>query len=268
MSNDSIGKTILVALAVCVIWSLLVSTAAITLKPIQDQNKKIEKMKNIIAVGGLMDVDKDIEDIYKGHIDSRIVDLETGKYLPKDNQVGLLNPEVYNIKKVAKDPELGKLIPRNKDRARIRRMPKFVPVYFVKKDEKVSRIIFPVYGSGLWSTMYGFIALDRDLNTIKGFTFYEHGETPGLGGEVDNPQWKALWKGKLVFDENNRLRIEVIKGKVDILKLESKYQVDGLSGSTLTTNGVNNLVRFWLGEDGFAMFIQELRRGGFDGKVQ
>jgi Na+-transporting NADH:ubiquinone oxidoreductase subunit C len=268
MSDDSIGKTILVALAVCAVWSLLVSTAAVTLKPIQDQNKKIEKMRNIIDVGGLQELDKDIEDIYWDRIDSRIVELETGTFLPKEKQVGLLNPDVYEIKKIAKDSELGRSIPQSRDRARIRRMPKFIPVYFVKKDQKVDRIILPVYGSGLWSTMYGFIALDRDLRTIEGFTVYEHGETPGLGGEVDNSGWKSLWKGKLAFDENNRLQVEVIKGKVDTSKLESKYQVDGLSGSTLTTNGVNNLVRFWLGEDGFGIFIQKLRRGGLDGKVQ
>ena len=265
MSNDSIGKTILVALAICAVWSLLVSTAAVTLKPIQEQNRRIEKMKNILDVGNLLDGVKDIEDIFANQIDSRIVELKTGKFLPPGKQIGLLKSGEYDIKKVARDPLLGKPVPSGLDKARIRRMPKFIQVYFVKKGEEISRVILPIYGSGLWSTMYGFIALDKDLRTIRGFTFYEHGETPGLGGEVDNPAWKALWKGKLVFDENNNLEIQVIKGKVDTSKIESKYQVDGLSGSTLTTNGVNNLVRFWLGEYGFGKFLQELRQGGIDG---
>ena len=267
MGNDSIGKTILVALAVCVVWSLLVSTAAVTLKPIQDHNRKIEKMRNIIDVSGLQVKDKNIEKLFRNRIEARIVELETGRFLTESEQVGLLNPEVFDIKKVSRDSKLGEPIPPEKDKARIRRMPRFLPVYFVLKEGKVNRIILPVYGSGLWSTMYGFIALDRDLRTIEGFTFYEHGETPGLGGEVDNPKWKSIWQGKLAFDETNRLRIEVIKGKVDTSKLESKYQVDGLSGSTLTTNGVNNLVRFWLGENGFGPFIEEIRKGGLDGKV-
>jgi Na+-transporting NADH:ubiquinone oxidoreductase subunit C len=268
MSNDSIGKTILVALAICVVWSLLVSTAAVVLKPIQLQNEKIEKMKNILDVGNLLKRGEDIENIFNSRIDARIVDLRSGKFLPREKQIGLLKPADYDIKKVARDPELGESIPSDIDKARIRRMPIFIQVYFVKEEGNVSRIILPVYGSGLWSTMYGFIALDRDLRTIKGFTFYEQGETPGLGGEVDNPAWKALWKGKLAFDENDNLQIEVIKGKVDISKIQSKYQVDGLSGSTLTTNGVNNLVRFWLGEHGFGKFLRELRKGGLDGQDQ
>lgn len=267
MSNDSIKKTILVALAICAVLSLLVSTAAITLKPIKEQNKRIEKMRNILVVGDLLIREKDIEKVFQNRIESRIVDLKTGEFLAQDKQVGLLDTSGYDIKKVAHDPELGESVPQNIDKARIRRMPKFIQVYLVKEGEKVSRVILPVYGSGLWSTMYGFIALDRDLRTIRGFTFYEHGETPGLGGEVDNPSWKAQWKGKLAFDENGNLEIEVIKGKVDTSRLEAQYQVDGLSGSTLTTNGVNNLVRFWLGEHGFGKFLQELRKGGIDGKV-
>lgn len=267
MSNDSIGKTILVALAVCAVWSLLVSTAAVALKPIQDQNKKIEKMRHIVKMGGIQAPDKEIEAVYRSRIESRIVELKTGGFLSESKQKGLLDPESYDLKKVARDSELGKPIPANKDKARIRRMPRFMPVYLVSKGEGIDRIVLPVYGSGLWSTMYGFIALDRDLKTIQGFTFYEHGETPGLGGEVDNPAWKAIWQGKLAFDNENQLRIQVLKGKVDTSKLESRYQVDGLSGSTLTTNGVNNLVRFWLGEEGFGPFIAEIRKGGLDGQV-
>ncbi len=131
-------------------------------------------------------------------------------------------------------------------------------VYIVVEEGKTSKFILPIYGRGLWSTMYGFMALDRDLKTIRGFTFYEHGETPGLGGEVDNPRWKATWEGKRAFDDEWNLKIQVIKGRVDSSSSEAIYQVDGLSGSTITTRGVNNLVRFWLGEDGYGPFLKKL----------
>ena len=74
-------------------------------------------------------------------------------------------------------------------------------------------VMVPIEGNGLWSTLYGFLALDADTRTVVGITFYEHKETPGLGGEVDNPRWKALWPGRKAFlDEGYAPKIEVIKG--------------------------------------------------------
>jgi Na+-transporting NADH:ubiquinone oxidoreductase subunit C len=265
MSNESIGKTIVVALGVCIVWSLLVSTAAVTLKPRQEMNRKLDKLKNVLIAGDLLVKDKSIEEIFGEKITSRVVEIETGEFLPAEKQIGLLDPEDYNIKRVAADGELGVAIPADKDQARIRRKPKFVQIYFVRDADLTSKIILPIYGQGLWSKLYGFVALDRDLQTIQGFTFYEHGETPGLGGEVDNPSWKAQWKGKMAFDDENNLRIQVLKGKVDTSRSEAIYQVDGLSGSTLTTNGINNLVRFWLGDQGYGPFLNKLREEGIDG---
>jgi Na+-transporting NADH:ubiquinone oxidoreductase subunit C len=110
----------------------------------------------------------------------------------------------------------------------------------------------------LWSTLYGFLALDSDLKTIRGITFYEHGETPGLGGEVDNPRWKAQWKGKMAYDDNMKILIEVLKGQVDPTSPQAGHQIDGLGGSTITTRGVHNLVRFWLGENGYKPFLSNI----------
>ncbi len=132
-------------------------------------------------------------------------------------------------------------------------------VYKVIQNSIIEQYIFPIYGKGLWSTMWGFISLEKDLHTIRGLTFYEQGETPGLGGEVDNPDWKKIWVGKKAFDTRGKLRIKVIKGEVDPSSPEAKYQVDGLSGSTLTTRGVNNLVRFWLGKHGYGPFLERLK---------
>lgn len=265
MSNDTVGKTIIVALGICFVWSLLVSTAAVTLQPRQEQNKRLEKIKNILMVSDLYEQGVDIEKIFTEKVDPAVIDLATGQPLPADRQKGLLAPAEYEIKEVSRHPKYSEAIPGNKDTAGIKRKPKYGLLYYVREDGRVSKIIIPVFGKGLWSTLYGFVALDRDLRTIRGITFYDHGETPGLGGEVDNPRWKAKWDGKLAFDENWDLKIEVIKGEVDTSRSDAKYKIDGLSGSTLTTKGVNELVRFWLGSEGYGHFLKKLREEGIHG---
>ncbi len=97
---------------------------------------------------------------------------------------------------------------------------------------------------------------------MRGFSFYEHGETPGLGGEVDNPNWKQQWPGKKVYDEQGKLRITVLKGTVDRNAPDAVYQADGLAGSTLTARGVDNLLKYWLGADGYRPFIEQLQQRG------
>jgi len=121
-------------------------------------------------------------------------------------------------------------------------------------------VILPIKGYGLWSTLYGFIALESDLKTVAGIGFYEHTETPGLGGEVDNPKWKASWVGKRAYNSDG-LALEVIKGKVDLARDGADSQIDGLAGATLTTKGVDNLVKYWLGQQGFKPFIDNLKTG-------
>jgi Na+-transporting NADH:ubiquinone oxidoreductase subunit C len=96
---------------------------------------------------------------------------------------------------------------------------------------------------------------------VVGFGFYQHAETPGLGGEVDNPLWKGLWKGKTLFDGDGELAVEIIKGGIDPQSPKAEHQVDALAGATLTSNGVNNLLHFWLGENGFGPFLEKLNKG-------
>ena len=103
----------------------------------------------------------------------------------------------------------------------------------------------------------GYLALESDFKTIIGLEFFDHKETPGLGGEIDNPKWKAIWKGKEIYSDSGDVLISVIKGSVDKSSEEAKYQVDGLSGATITSNGVTNLLSFWLGEMGYGPLINE-----------
>ena len=196
MSAESKQKIIGVALGVCIVCSILVSTAAVSLNAIQQKNKKLDKIKNILQAGNLMDKGSNINEIYNKYVDGDIINLETGEQLSEEEYPGDLTVEDFEIKAVASDPELGKTIPSSQDIAQIKRMPKYMSVYFVREEGEIKEIILPIYGKGLWSTMYGFIALGSDLRTIEGFSFFEHGETPGLGGEVDNPGWKKTWQGK------------------------------------------------------------------------
>ena len=120
----------------------------------------------------------------------------------------------------------------------------------------------PIKGYGLWSTLHGFLALESDLKTVVGLGYYEHAETPGLGGEVDNPSWKAKWVGKEVFGDNNEIMIKVVKGAVDSASPKAKYQMDGLSGATLTSRGVENMLQYWLSDQGFGPYFDKVRATG------
>ncbi|MEN8152603.1 MAG: Na(+)-translocating NADH-quinone reductase subunit C [Acidobacteriota bacterium] len=255
MATDTIKKTIGVALGVCLVSSILVSLAFVQLKPIQDKNAELDKLKNILEAGGLKtDGKTDIRKLYKDRIEPVIIELKTGDIVTELSEE--IKPDNFDIETLAKDPKFSSKIPADKDMADIKRRPDYMIVYNVKNSDSTGSIekrIFPMYGRGLWSTMYGLLALDKDMSTIRGFTFYKHEETPGLGGEVDNPRWKGLWKDKVAFHltgDKTDLKIEVIKGIVEKGKPGSESKIDGLSGSTLTTRGINNLVRFWLGFDG------------------
>ena len=125
----------------------------------------------------------------------------------------------------------------------------------------ISKVILPVHGPGLFSTLYGLLALEGDFSTVAGLTYYEHGDTPGLGGEVGNPDWQALWVGKAVFDDDGDVRLEVVKGSVDAASPNAIHQVDGLSGATLTSQGVTNMMQYWLGADGFGPFLARMESG-------
>ncbi|MGD8842806.1 MAG: NADH:ubiquinone reductase (Na(+)-transporting) subunit C, partial [Gammaproteobacteria bacterium] len=137
-------------------------------------------------------------------------------------------------------------------------LPNLVAVYLKMDGEKMSQIIIPVEGLGLFGKMYGFLALDSDTTTVRGIAFYENRETPGLGGEVTNPRWTALWSGRHAYDENWRPSITLVKGNAGPPQ-QDPYHVDALSGATMTSNGVTHMLHFWLGEHGFGPFLHNLR---------
>ncbi len=253
--NESVKKTLLVTLVLCVVCSVVVATAAVTLRPLQAANQALDRKQNILAAAGLLQAGVNVEEQF-GRVETRLVDLETGKF------TDALDPLNYDQRKASRDPALSVRVPQDQDIAKIQRRVKYAQVYVVAApDGGIGKVILPVKGYGLWSTLHGFIALEPDLNTVAGIGFYEHAETPGLGGEVDNPAWKASWHGKQLYDVNGNIVLKVIKGRADSSRPESVYQIDGLSGATLTSRGVQNLIQYWLGDQGFAPFLANLRAG-------
>jgi len=250
---ESGGRTLLVAFMVCLVCSAVVASATVLLRPIQESNQKADRIRNIIEVSGLLDEGLTTEQAVE-RIESRLVELATG------DEVDVMDPETFNIARAGKDHTISTALARSEDVAQIRREPHYLPVYRIVGDNgELKILILPVYGYGLWSTMYGFLALEGDLRTVQGLRFYQHAETPGLGGEIDNPKWRAQWEGKVLFDDEWRVQVELVRGSIESATSEALHQVDALAGATITSRGVENLLKFWLSDKGYGLYLSRLR---------
>lgn len=259
-ASSSTKKTFFVAFLLCSVCSVVVSSSTVFLRPIQKENKALDVKKNLLISAGLITdqtaTKENITSSWKKVIPQIIV-LKSG--LPTTE----VDVTTFNPITAVKDPLMAVRIEKKKDISGIKIKSRLDKVYYIKSlDGSVDSIVLPIRGKGLWSTLYGFIALDSKLELIKGLGFYQHGETPGLGGEIDNPSWKASWVGKTPFDGDLSPIIEVIKGKVIPSSSKASSQIDGLAGATLTSRGVSNLVKYWLGDDGFGPFLKNFKKKG------
>ena len=249
MSNDRIGKILTVTVLLCLICSVVVSTAAIGLRSLQYENARLDRYKSILSVAGLYTDSIPFEVLFK-QIEVRVIRLDSGLFAAVDPSRLLADGTAYRA------------LERGEDIARIRKVPELALVYLARdENDDLDKVVLPVYGYGLWSTLYGYLALEKDGQTVFGLQFYDHAETPGLGGEVDNPKWQRLWRGKRLYDDQGRPALTVIKGKVVADAPGAPYQVDGLSGATLTSIGVGHLIRFWSGDLGYGAFLERMQRG-------
>jgi len=253
--QHSTGYIIGFAAAVCLVASLFVAGSAVGLKDRQDANKLLDLQKKVLTVSGLMTADdglsvEEITRLYASSIRPKAIDLKSGALTPE------IDPDVFDQLKASRDEELSFEAPTNL--SKIRRLPNNALVFDVVENGELKALIFPIEGYGLWGTLYGYIALAPDARTVVGITFYKHKETPGLGGEVDNPRWKARWPGRLAFNERGKVVLGVKKGVAGTVE-EDPYNVDGLSGATITSRGVTNLLRFWLGENGYGPYLTGYR---------
>ncbi|KZX69216.1 NADH:ubiquinone reductase (Na(+)-transporting) subunit C [Vibrio sp. HI00D65] len=252
-NNDSIKKTLFVVIALSLVCSIIVSTAAVVLKPKQQNNAVLDQQTKILEVAGV-DLEGNIPALYAENIEPRLVDFATGDFVDGD-------ASAYDQRKAAKDPAQSIKLSAEDDIAKILRRANTGTVYLVKDGAETTKVIIPVHGNGLWSMMYAFVAVETDGNTVSGITYYEQGETPGLGGEVENPTWRAQFVGKKLFDENHKPAIKVVKGGAPE---GTEHGVDGLSGATLTSVGVQHTFDFWLGDMGFGPFLAKVRDGGLN----
>lgn len=275
-NKDSLPNTLIVATVLCLVCSTLVSVAAVGLKSIKDRNILLDRKSNILAVAGFeSDQIKSaggIDELFKSRFDARIIDLATGNDAVDQCKAAMegagkvLDDVVGDYdqlwaSKSKKDQDWGKKndkepiclrLEKKADIAGIKYRENFSHVFILKSESgAVDKYVFPVRGMGLWSMMRGYLAVEPDLQTVAGLTFYEQGETPGLGGEIVNEQWKAKWTGKQIYSDGEVL-LEVCKGD----QTNNEYGVDALSGATITSNGVTKMIDYWMGPDGFGPFIK------------
>ena len=257
MSKDSSIKAILVVLVTAIICSSLVSAAVVVLRPIQLNNQLLDRSRNIMALTGLLPAGGVLEDdemleLFKS-LDTRMVDIDAGRFETD------LDPNTFDVRRAANDPELGVAVPGNEDLASIGRRSRYATVYMVWNDDELDRVILPVRGTGMWSMLYGYIALESDFTTIAGMSFYEQNETPGLGDQITHAHWLEQWRGKQVYDDQGEPRFNVSEGAVDPGSVHARFQVDALTGATVTANSVTGLVRYWFGPHGYHDVLEHMK---------
>lgn len=236
----------IIPLIACIACAVIVSVTAVSVRPEQNLNIENEKKLKILAAAGIVtdEVEKEFS-----KIETLYVDFASNQLVQVENN--------YDHIKASASVEASSIVPKDQDIAILKRRENIAPIYvWYSDEEQLQKVVLPIRGYGLWGTLYGYISLDADLNTVKGIEYYDHKETPGLGGEVDNPVWKSDWNGKKIYDTSGEVILYVTKGPSS-----KDYEIDGISGATLTSNGVTNMIRYWLGENGYGPVLQKLREG-------
>lgn len=215
--------TMVFTIIVSLIAAVILSVSSTVLKQRQELNVELDIKRNILFAVNLMQSGADVERLYRNNIKGIVVN-SAGEIVTSN-----IPPEKIDFEaELEKQPES-------------RRYP-----LFISSDSKgmVTGYCIPVTGKGLWSTIYGYLALETDLNTVKGITFYKHGETPGLGGEIESLTFKKSFQGKRILTpEGSLVSVSVVKGKIKPNSPNLMHEVDGISGATLTSAGVSRLVK-------------------------
>ena len=262
LNKDSVFGTLVIISCFCLVCSVLVSSAVVVLEPYKAAAVANNRQINILNVSGF-ELKGSVAKTYAAHIEPRLLDVEKGVLLTADEvkAQNIKDVDGYDFAALSKKPGVSVKIEKAKDTAGIGSRAKLMPVYLSQDDAgKVQRVILPFYGQALWSTVYGYVAIDPvDGNTVKGVTFYQHGETPGLGGEIENPRWQALWVNKKINNESGEYKFRISKN-ADHTGAGKDFDVDALSGATLTSRGVNDFTAYWL-SDAYKPFLEKLGKG-------
>ncbi len=251
----SVAYTLRFAAIVAVVASTVVATTAVVLSSRQEANRLLDQRRKVLEATGLSAAGEQptraqVTRMFQENVRAVVVDLRSGEVADD------IDPRSFDQREASRDPETSRPAPEND--AGVSRVPDHALVYEVVREGEVDALVLPFEGVGLWSTMYGFVALSADLSTVRGITFYEHAETAGLGALISEPEWRALWVGRRVFDEEWEPSLRVIKGQARTPE-EAPYEVDGLAGATLTGNGVTAALHFWLGDAGLGAYLERYR---------
>lgn len=248
-NKEATGYILKVAVILSLVCATLVSLAAVGLKPIQDANAAKERKLNILSAAGIYKAGDSIDELFEGNIVAQAINLKTGTV------TDAIDVNTFNAVKAAKDPKT--MVDLENDPAKIGSITENAVIYQLKENGKLEKVILPIRGYGLWGTMYGFLAMSTDGKTIEGLSFYKHKETPGLGAEILNPTWQAEWVGKKAYDNNGKPSMALVK-TVSPDANAAQHQVDALAGATLTSRGVENMINFWLSEQGYGPYLKKL----------
>jgi Na+-transporting NADH:ubiquinone oxidoreductase subunit C len=205
----------------------------------------------------LLPSDQAIEDermleLYKT-LDVRIINIDEAGFNDE------IDPVTFDSRLALSNPDLSTAIPARQDLASLGRRGRFAPVYMVWDEDQLDRVILPVQGNGMWSMLYGYIALEPDMNTISGMTFYEQNETPGLGDQITHAHWLKQWKGRQIYDFDGNPRFRINEGVVVADSTTAQFEVDALTGATVTGDAVTSMVRYWFGPHGYQGFLLAMR---------
>ncbi len=235
------STTLLFAIAVSAVCALCVAGSVVLLRDRQQENAELERQRNVLAAANLIAQDATPAEIAQayGELTPVHIDLATGEPCSAPS-------------------EATRDAPANP--AGISKIPVCMPIFQKRAGDQIELHILPIEGQGLWSRLYGFLALNADGRTVRGLSFYKHGETPGLGGEISNPRWTKKWENRKVFNNLGNVDIAIIKGIAGPAESDP-HRVDGLSGATLTGRGVTNLLRFWLSDEGYGRYLKKHQRG-------
>ncbi len=249
------AHTLAFAFAVCAGCALLVSASVVVLRPFQHANQRAAREARMRAlVEGIPGLAAWATGSEGATLELRAVELASGGYSTDADAEALLLAEGT--------AEEGEVLAPAKDPAGVGRMPEVAPVFELRQGNRLQSVILPVRGRGYVSQIRGYLAVAADGDTILGLTISEHGETPGLGAEIERPEWQQRWQGKRLRDEAGQVRIRVVRDAAAAGSPEAVYEVQGISGATRTGDGVGELVRFWVGPAGFGPYLERLREGG------
>ncbi|NQY37020.1 MAG: Na(+)-translocating NADH-quinone reductase subunit C [Alteromonadaceae bacterium] len=257
--SETFGGTLIFVFIICLVCAALVSISAVGLKPLQKANKLLDNQTKILEASGLLAIaGTDIPSTYNKFVVGKMIDLDTGEFIEGD---------VNEFDERRDSRDLTKSSKPENDMAGINRRANRAVIYFVNNEQgKLDTIVLPIIGSGLWDLMYGYVGMNSDLNTVKSVIYSaDFKETPGLGAEVLNPRWKALWPGKKIFNSAGEVKIKLVKGGA---KKGDVHGVDALSGATLTSRGVTNTLHFWFGDEGYGPFIAKFRSNAREGGLK